>query len=323
MTTKHQKETIDQSMTDAEFFELMQAFGVGPMYVNNNGLLTKIESIPKILQEYCHNLTLHDWLDPNPAGIGHRGSATGVRYRGAILVACTAHQIWPKDQKVSLLDSVGLSFSKETGIESISPKSFSYYNKSGTEYPAESDEKDACVLNFTTRFLENPKYLRRFFNLDKNSFLQGKDKVLAYVICGYPLENIEIDFEGVEDTKSDNVIWKSNIITGYTQVLCEPVPQRPESNIGICKQVSDFNFDQNGFSGGPVFAIAYEHPHKLVIKLAGITIKFNGMQQKNQLVHFVKPEILMNLFDHSVDAFLEGDKEGNNFELRGMYLGTL
>lgn len=323
MTTKHQKETIDQSMTDAEFFDFMQASGAGSIYVDNNGLLTKIESISKILQKYCHKLTLHDWLDPNPAGVGHQGSATGVNYRGAMLVACTAHQIWPKNQKVNLQDSVGLSFSKEIGIESISPKSFSYYNKSGTEYPVESDEKDACVLNFTTNILENPKYSRRFFNLDNNRFLRDSDKVFAYVICGYPLESIEIDFEGIEDAESDNMIWKSNITTGYTQILCEPVPQRPESNIGVCKQVSNFNFDPNGFSGGPVFAIAYERPHRLVIKLAGITIKFNDMQQINRLAHFVKSEVLMNLFDHSVDIFLNRDKGGNDFGLRTMHLKSL
>ena len=306
MTAKHQKETIDQSMTDKEFHNLLQATGEGTLHASNNGLLTPVNSIPSILQEYCHNLVSPNFdvakkvKEPDFSYPSYMGSITGLNYRGEMLAACTVHQLWPEDNKQKL-ESPGIHFKKEKGTEFIGPGMLSYFKEEDSSLPMKSDEHDVCVFNFTKTISADPNYSRRFFHLDDNTFLRDKDKVLAYVICGYPSSHIDYDVPSEDDVVSDNLVGKINIITRYTQAACEPTPYPANSNVGMCKHESEFNFDPDGFSGGPVFAITYARPSSLTVKFAGVATKFNIMQKKNRIVHFIKSSTVRNLLDHSAD----------------------
>ena len=306
MTTKHQKKTIDQSMSDAEFLRLDQAIGGGTLHANVNGLLTPVNSIPSILQEYCHNLVSPNFdvtkkvKNPDFAYPSYMGSATGLNYRGEMLVACTVHQVWPEDIKHKL-ENPSIHFKREEGIEFIGPGMLSCFKEKNSNLPMKSDEHDVCVFNFTKNISGEPSYSRRFFNLDDNTFLRDKDKVLAYVICGYPCDHIGYDVPSEDDIMSDNLIGKINIVTRYTQAVCEPTPYPADSNVGMCKHESKISYHPSGFSGGPVFAVTYARPSSLTVKFAGVVTKFNVKKKKNRSVHFIKSDVVRSLLDHSAD----------------------
>ena len=306
MTTKHQKETIDQSMTDAEFLRLDQAIGGGTLYANNNGVLTPVNSIRSILQEYCHNLVSPNFdvtekvKEPDFAYPSYRGSATGLIYRGEMLIACTVHQVWPEDRKHKL-ENPGIHFKKGEGTEFIGLGMSSYFKEKHSDLPINSDEHDVCVFNLTKYILTSPSYSRRFFHLDDNTFLRDKDKVFAYVICGYPCDHISYDVPNEDDIMSDNLVGKIKIVTRYTQVVCEPIPYPANSNVGMCRHEPEISYHPDGFSGGPVFAIAYARPSSLTVKFAGITAKIDVMKKKNRIVHFIKSNVIRNLLNHSAD----------------------
>ena len=306
MTTKHQKETIDQSMTDAEFLRLDQAIGGGTLYANNNGVLTPVNSIPSILQEYCHNLVSPNFdvrekvKEPDFTYPSYMGSVTGLNYRGEMLAACTVHQVWPEDIEHKL-ENPGIHFKKGKGTEFIGPGMLSYFKEKDSDLPMKSHEHDVCVFNFTKNISSEHSYSRRFFYLGDNTFLRNKDKVLAYVICGYPCDHIGYDVPNEDDIMSDNFIGKINIVTRYTQAVCEPTPYPVNSNIGICKHDSEISYHPDGFSGGPVFAITYTRPSSLTVKFAGVVTKFNVMKKKSRSVHFIKSDVVRNLLDHSAD----------------------
>ena len=270
------------------------------MYICVNGVFVPAVKLPEVLQVYSHNL-IHfidqDNLDPTsylslPRFIG---TISGVSYRSRKFAICTAHQIWRDDEEEIINPRIG--FKEEIGTGYIGSNSLSYYNLDDPATESNLPTHDVCVFDFTKQVLEHPKISHKFFNLSSDKFLSNGDDIIMYFICGYIYSPEDYNY-----SDHDGIVDEVKIVTKYTQVWCNPVPHDTHSSLGMCKQIHDYNFDPDGFSGAPVFAIVIEN-YQPTIKFAGIVTEFNVWKEKSRTIHFVKYNVVRELLDYAANKY--------------------
>ena len=271
-----------------------------PLYICVNGVLVPAVKLPEVLQQYCHNL-IHfsvneDDLDPKDYQSLPRfsGSITGISYRTKKFAVCTAHQVWRDDEEE--LVSARIGFKEDVGMGYIGSNSLSYYSLKDPATESKLPTHDVCIFDFSKQVLEHPTVSHKFFSLPSDKFLNNGDNVVMYLICGHI--SSETDYR-IDD--SEGVVGNVNVVTRYTQIWCNPVSPSVYSDLGMCTQMHNYNFDPDGFSGAPVFAIVVES-YQPKIKFAGIVTKFNIWKERNRMVHFVKANVVRELLDHAANV---------------------
>ena len=271
-----------------------------PLYICLNGVLVPAMKLPEVLQQYCHNLihfaVSEDDLDPKNYESLPRfsGSITGLSYRNKKFAVCTAHQIW-RDEEDELI-SPRIGFKEEVGMGYIGSNSPLYYSLEDPNKESKLPTHDVCVFDFSKQVIDHPKVSHKFFNLSSDKFLGNGDNVIMYLICGYISSDTDYQLDDPE-----GVVRNVSVVTKHTQIWCKPVVEDVYCGFGKCKQMHIYNFDPDGFSGAPVFAIVVEN-HQPTIKFAGVVTKFNVWKEKNRLIHFVKANVVRELLDYSISV---------------------
>ena len=201
------------------------------------------------------------------------GSSTGLDYRGTKFLVCTAHQV--KD--VSGQD-VGIVLPEKSHFIS----SAGYTRFRDTDATRKSDAGDLCAFEFTPQVTEKQELAQHFFQLGSSDFLNDEDDVFTYLAYGFPFSD-----------QKYNVADGNHLGMVIRCMTCEPKSQRLDPALSVCRSLSPMDFDPNGLSGGPVFAVVLRVP-ELALKFAGIINRAG-----NGLIHFVKAMAVQNLLDLS------------------------
>lgn len=203
------------------------------------------------------------------------GSATGLYYRGANFLVCTAHQVKDFSEQ-----DVGIVVPEKSNY--ISSEGFTRFRTSDTLL--QGDAEDLYAFDFTSQVISKPELLGRFFRLHSNDFLDDDDNVVAYLAYGCPFVD-----------QKYNIVDENHVGLVIRSMTCEPQIQPPDLALGLCRSLSPMDFDPNGLSGGPVFATVLQN-HEVILKFAGI-INRSG----NGLIYFIKAKAVQKLLDFSFD----------------------
>ena len=122
----------------------------------------------------------------------------------------------------------------------------------------QNDKYDLYAFDFTPQTKDNQELAQRFFRLNSCHFLSDKDNVVIYFAYGCPFADQEY-----------NIVDENHVGAVMRSMTCKPQPQYSDEDLGLCRTISAMNFDPNGLSGGPVFAIVRQRS-EVVLKFAGI-----------------------------------------------------
>jgi hypothetical protein len=246
---------------------VLTSIRVHDLFVPANALQTR-------LNKFAQNLVRYTYIEDYEVQL--IGSATGLNYRGAKFLVCTAHQL-----KEVLGQDVGIIVPVKN--EYISSAGYSRYR--GPEMPLGSDAEDLCAFDFTPQTVANEHLVDRFFRLNSHTVLNDHDEVVAYLAYGFPFSD-----------QKYSIVDENHLGSVVRSMTCEPQSQPSDLALGLCKLISPMDFDPNGLSGGPVFATVQQNTD-VVLKFAGI-INRSG----NGLIHFIKAKAVQNLLDMSTDS---------------------
>jgi hypothetical protein len=199
------------------------------------------------------------------------GSATGFEYKGEKLLICTEHQL-----KQALGENVGIIVpEKQVFVSSAGYRQVKYN-------PAlhEGDAFDLRVFDFDEQSRVHPELGRRFFKFSSEQILRDDDRVVGYLAYGCPFSDQNYDV--YENNRLDTVI---------RPMLCREHQSLSDDALGACKTRIPMDFDPNGLSGGPVFALVLRN-QEFILKFAGIINRAS-----NSIIHFIKARNVQRLLD--------------------------
>lgn len=203
------------------------------------------------------------------------GSATGLCYRGANFLVCTAHQL----KEVSM---------QHVGI--IVPGENRYISSAGhigfraPDGPQPDDAKDLCAFDFTPQMTSNKELVEHFFRLDPDDFMNDEDDVVAYLAYGCPFAD-----------QKYNIVDENHVGIVIRSMTCRPEDHPPDPALALCRSLAPMDFNPNGLSGGPVFATVLQGS-EVVLKFAGIINRAGS-----GLIHFIKAKVVQSLLDLSAE----------------------
>jgi hypothetical protein len=128
---------------------VLTSIRVHDLFVPANALQTR-------LNKFAQNLVRYTYIEDYEVQL--IGSATGLNYRGAKFLVCTAHQL-----KEVLGQDVGIIV------------------------PVKNE--DLCAFDFTPQTVANEHLVDRFFRLNSHTVLNDHDEVVAYLAYGFPFSD--------------------------------------------------------------------------------------------------------------------------------------
>ena len=239
--------------------------------ISVQNLFVPVSALQSRLSIFCQNLVVYTHVPGYEIQL--IGSAAGMNYRGHKLLICTKHQI-----KGKTAEDVGIILTGKNKY--ISSAGFAHYLTQTR--PLASDAQDLYVFDFAQQAVGHPDLGQRFFRLRTGDFLSDEHDVVAYIAYGSPFSDQKYD---VVDANHIGMVTRS--------IICEPRRQPSDLALSACEPVSPIDFDPNGLSGGPVFAV--------VVEGAGFVLKFAGIINRagSTRIHFIKASVVqrfLNLF---------------------------
>ena len=199
-----------------------------------------------------------------------RGSGTPLRIGERYLLFCTRHQV------DDIYKDVSLWIPRTTDY--VTSESFS------KNYPLDglmtSDEMDLCSLQFTAPVRQHPKLAKVFFQIGGPRALEDYKDVICMYCCGHPF------VDQIFDVYDRNAIELRHRIV----VLHSPIVTS-DAALSRAQRFTPFEFDPNGMSGGPVFAVCEG--------IAGLEIRFAGVvcRAGHDVVHFINGAAVNRFID--------------------------
>lgn len=296
------REVPDQVVRDQKLMPDL----LNPILVNYNNILVPINSVPNITHQYCNQLY---FVNPNenrdgyyylpngevyPFSIG--GSMTGIEYKGRKLFIFSRHQV---SERFENLEDICVGFNvrgidragrSRRGIFYAEADSYFFYKDE------RSDQSDVFICDFTnilSKYISNTYITIRhkFFHISNENIVNDFDNANFCIAHGYPYEYLKDD----GNHKVDINAW------------CNPIEEERANPIGSCEIIYKSDFDADGVSGGPVFAITnmqngcgYGR-----LKFAGIIIKGDWKYNRKRL-EYIKADALRDIVEYSVECPVSG-----------------
>ena len=281
-----------------------------PFRVTVNRRRVAATEMPEMMRKFCHPLAFlplsEDRRDiasgVNPPFL--RGSVTALNYRGMRFGVCTAHQVHDNRGEEHAMNAC-FAFKSGDSVEYIGPNRILFFGES-LKSASMTEEADFCVMDFSNTPAKSQKFTKKFLRLYGKSFLDDNDNVIMYLVCGH--RNDEMQYEPSDDYFYDSA---SGVLTGGLKIIAkqmqiwgDPVDQGNSTFLRKCKQRNDYDYDPDGFSGGPVFAFVNE-AGKVVTKFAGVTTQADRFKLKDRPIQFIKSSLIRQLMDRAATASIE------------------
>jgi hypothetical protein len=139
-----------------------------------------------------------------------------------------------------------------------------------------TDEEDICGFGFASPVREFPEIAARFFHVNAENVLLNGNNILYMYCYGYPFSDQHFD------------VYEGNIIELRDRaIMLESPSPSADPCLWTARSITTFDFNPNGMSGGPVFAICSE--------VDGARVRFAGTicRAGNGFVHFIRSEAIM------------------------------
>jgi|GEM_PF-1330296 len=194
------------------------------------------------------------------------GSATGLSFGDNKYLFATHHQ-------VTNLDPSDIGVIDHDSNSIISSAGFSFFPEK-----SDSDAQDFCAFDFSSQSISHSHLSKRFFDLTKNPCISDEDNIIIYLAygCAFAEQRYEVD-------------EKNSVANVIRSMLCKPDGTPNDPALRRAKLYENLEFDPDGISGGPVFAICLEHTEP-VLKFAGIINRAG-----EQIIHFIKAHLIFDL----------------------------
>ena len=270
--------------------------------------------MPDVMKGFCHPLAFlplsedrRDIADGvNPPFL--RGSVTALSYRGMRFGVCTAHQIHDNQGEDHAMNAC-FAFKSDDSVKYIGPSRILFFGQS-IKSASMVEEADFCLMDFSSTPAKGQKFTKKFLRLYNNSFLEDGDNVIMYLICGHLNEKMQYEpsDDYYYDSASGVLTGKLKIIAKQMQVWGDPVDQETSSFLRRCRQRNDYDYDPDGFSGGPVFAFVNESG-RIVTKFAGVTTQADRFKLKDRTIQFIESSRIRQLMDQAVTSSIERGRD--------------
>lgn len=238
---------------------------VGKLYVPG-------ASVQQFLGKYCVNLFV--WTHDDIHKIQLVGTASPLLFRGHYLLVSSSHQL--RDvclQDVCLLYPDGSSAVTNSGVRA--------FNLNGTNL--ETDAFDIAAFEFTEPIREHPTLIRSFFDFSALPPDINSDNILSFVISGYPSSKQRYELEE-----------RNHLGTVKSNLIALPDGQPEDYSLLRAKFVEPLDFDPDGLSGAPVFAIIKEGDSTAAY-FAGIVLRAG-----KEYLHFLKAGFVKEFLESTV-----------------------
>lgn len=235
--------------------------------VEVNGLFVRSTEIQSRLVKFGRNLVRYTHLTDYELQL--IGSAAALRYRGQNFVVSTAHQLRNVDER-----DVGVVIAGENKY--VSSAGFVRLEEKSTV--RDDDGSDLVAFHFTEQVKVGTVPASHFFNLSADNVLGENSDVVAFLGFGCPFCD-----------QKYHVADANHLGTAVRAITLEPDKDPADRTLGACRLIGEMDFDPNGLSGGPMFAVVMENA-KLILKFAGIINRAGGGK-----VHFIKARMLLRL----------------------------
>lgn len=246
--------------------------------VNVQGLLIPSSALQSRLNGFCHNLARYTGIKDYP--LQFLGSAIGLSLGVRRLLVCTSHQV---------KDGVGSDVGVIVHDQSLLVSSSGFTKYSFSAGAQDDDSRDLCLLSFDDACNAHPVLSRKFFALREFDILSDEDSVLVFLAYGCPFQD-----------QSYLTLRDDHIGTAVRSMTCEPYDEISDKSLGACKLTLPMDFNPNGLSGGPVFAVVLTR-EELQLKFAGVINRAGG-----GVIRFIKAKHVRALIDLEKRLSLDG-----------------
>jgi hypothetical protein len=236
--------------------------------VECNGLLVPARSIQSVLGQYVFNLVVLN--DDEAYKLSIPGSATAIRYRNRELLLTTRHQLSGFDEsRVGMLTDTGGHAITSNGVRTCKIQS-------------NTDASDISAFDFTEPCKEIPELKKRFFNLSERPPDILTDKIIAFVLAGFPSADQKYE------------IHESNHLgTAKRNIICLPESQPNDPALLTVEALDDKPFDPDGMSGGSAFVVQMLNGRPKAY-FAGIVLRAGEGK-----FHILKVGFILNFLDNA------------------------
>ncbi|MFN3970900.1 MAG: hypothetical protein ACK4L4_05925 [Gemmobacter sp.] len=238
-----------------------------------HGLFVPANALHSRLHRFCHNLARYTHI--SEFQIQLIGSATALQYKGNFFLVSTLHQL-----RNLPLNDVGILVRDRRSLITSS----GYTRWDIPSIAVDSDATDLCAFNFSEQVDSLPSLKQGFFHFSEETIQSDEHEVTAYLAYGCPFEDQRYE---IPDENHLGTVTRS--------ITCEPLPDPSDDAIRRCKTMSEMNFDPNGLSGGPAFAINLQNL-EFQLRFAGVINRAG-----NGIIHFIKASEVQRLLDLAIE----------------------
>lgn len=196
-------------------------------------LIVPAASLETYLGRFASQLTV--WTHDDVFKISNPGSSIGLIHAGRALLVCSRHQL----NGVELRDVSILLPDGSRAITSSGSRTFRI-----GEHSTDSDGYDLAAFDFTEPASEFPSLTKNFFKFDCVPPDTPNTHILAFVVAGYPSADQKYELED-----------KNHLGMVRRVLIAKPDSQPADPALLKLKFVQKLDFNPDGLSGGPAFAM--------------------------------------------------------------------